>query len=96
MKKIKILGLLIIAVSLMMGCKKKFLEDIKSFDKYDESIFENEVLTGWYVDRVYYDYFQLTNRPYNQLLVHILIQDQGLLKKLAVPSLIISTLRRLY
>lgn len=63
MKKIKIFGLLILAVFLAIGCKKKFLEEIKSFDKYDESIFENEVLTGWYVDRVYYDYFSAYKSP---------------------------------
>lgn len=63
MKKIKIFGFLIIAVFLAISCKKKFLEDIKSYDKYDESIFENEVLTGWYVDRVYYDYFSAYKSP---------------------------------
>ncbi|MBS1653439.1 MAG: RagB/SusD family nutrient uptake outer membrane protein [Bacteroidetes bacterium] len=63
MKQIKILSFLLIAVSLMMGCKKKFLEDIKSYDKYDESIFQNEILTGWYIDRTYYDYFSAYKSP---------------------------------
>lgn len=39
-----------------VSCRKKFLEDMKSYDKYDESLFENEVLTGQYIDRVY-NYF---------------------------------------
>lgn len=63
MKKIKIFCALIIALSLMMGCKKDFLEDIKSYDKYDESIFANEVLTGWYIDRLYYDFFASYKSP---------------------------------
>lgn len=63
MKKIYKIGFFIIAVSLAFGCRQKFLEEMKSFDKYDESIFENEVLTGWYVDRVYYDYFSAYKSP---------------------------------
>ncbi|MEO6230538.1 MAG: RagB/SusD family nutrient uptake outer membrane protein [Ferruginibacter sp.] len=63
MKKIKILGFLVFALTTIMGCKTKFLEDIKSVDKYDEGIFENEVLTGWYVDRLYYDYFSAYRSP---------------------------------
>lgn len=63
MKKIKTAVLLSLTVLLISSCKQKFLEDIKSFDKYDESIFQNEVLTGWYVDRVYYDYFSAYKSP---------------------------------
>ncbi|CAN5808361.1 RagB/SusD family nutrient uptake outer membrane protein [soil metagenome] len=63
MKKIKILGFVVFALITIMGCKTKFLEDIKSIDKYDEGIFENEVLTGWYVDRLYYDYFSAYKSP---------------------------------
>lgn len=63
MKKIKILILLAIAASLTIGCKQKFLEDMKSYDKYDENIFSNETLTGWYIDRVYYDYFSGYKSP---------------------------------
>ena len=63
MKKIKIFSFLIIIISVASSCKKDFLEDIKSYDKYDESIFENEVLTGWYVDRLYFDYFSAYKSP---------------------------------
>jgi hypothetical protein len=35
------------------GCKKDFLLDMKPYDKYDESVFTNEVQTGWYIDRLY-------------------------------------------
>lgn len=67
MKRINKIGLFVIAASLLFGCRQKFLEEMKSFDKYDESIFENEVLTGWYVDRLYYDYFSGYKSPIQSL-----------------------------
>jgi hypothetical protein len=63
MKKIKIFSLLILIAFAWVGCRQKFLEDMKSFDKYDESIFANDVLTGWYIDRLYYDYFSGFKSP---------------------------------
>lgn len=47
----------------MAGCSKKFLEDMKVYDKYDESIFTNETQTGWYIDRLYNYYFVSYNNP---------------------------------
>ena len=61
--KNKILYLLSFLVVLTVGCKKKFLEDMKSFDKYDESIFTNEIQTGWYIDRLYNYYFVSYRNP---------------------------------
>jgi starch-binding outer membrane protein, SusD/RagB family len=63
MKKIKIFSFLLFMIAVGIGCKKNFLEDKRSFDKYDESIFENEVLTGWYVDRMYNDFFSAYKSP---------------------------------
>ncbi len=63
MKKIKIFTFLIAAVIIAPGCKQDFLEEIKSFDNYDESIFTNEVQTGWYIDKLYYDYFSAYKSP---------------------------------
>ena len=63
MKKIKIFFFLATVIALGTGCKKSFLEDKRSFDKYDESIFQNEVLTGWYIDRMYYDFFSAYKSP---------------------------------
>ncbi len=63
MKKLKIVSFLILSVLVLMGCKQKFLEDMKSFDKYDESIFSNDVLTGWYIDRLYFDFFSAYKSP---------------------------------
>lgn len=62
--KNKILYLLsFVVVVAATGCKKKFLEDMKSYDKYDESIFTNEVQTGWYIDRLYNYYFASYRNP---------------------------------
>ena len=55
--KNKILLLIVCTVILTASCKKSFLEDMKSYDKYDESLFTNEVLTGQYIDRLYNYYF---------------------------------------
>ncbi|MBO9595549.1 MAG: RagB/SusD family nutrient uptake outer membrane protein [Niabella sp.] len=63
MKSIKIFCFLIAAFVLAAGCKKSFLEDMKSYDKYDENIFANETLTGWYIDRLYYDFFSAYKSP---------------------------------
>lgn len=50
-------------VVLTAGCKKDFLEEMKSYDKYDESIFTNEVQTNWYIDRLYNYYFVSYRNP---------------------------------
>ncbi|MFD2918312.1 RagB/SusD family nutrient uptake outer membrane protein [Terrimonas rubra] len=47
----------------MVSCSKRFLEDMKSYDKYDESIFTNEAQTGWYIDRLYNYYFVSYRNP---------------------------------
>jgi len=45
------------------GCNKKFLEDMKSYDKYDESMFTSQTLTGAYIDRLYNYYFSSYRDP---------------------------------
>jgi len=61
--------ILIFAAALLtiVGCKKDFLEDMKSYDKYDDSIFENELQTGWYIDRLYNYYFVGYRNPQQQV-----------------------------
>jgi starch-binding outer membrane protein, SusD/RagB family len=62
--KNKIAYLLFFAgVVVAAGCNKKFLEEMKSYDKYDESIFTNEAQTGWYIDRLYNYYFASYRNP---------------------------------
>ena len=63
MKKIKILCFLFLAAVFVTSCKQEFLEDMKSYDKFDESIFTNEVQTGWYIDRMYNDHFAPYKSP---------------------------------
>jgi starch-binding outer membrane protein, SusD/RagB family len=72
-----------VALIATAGCNKKFLEEMKSYDKYDESIFTNEVQTGWYIDRLYHYYFATYRNP-TQTLVglhntnrHIITEEQG-------------------
>jgi hypothetical protein len=50
------------------SCKKSFLEDMKSYDKYDESVFTNEVLTGQYIDRLIIIILQHIEARYKQKL----------------------------
>jgi starch-binding outer membrane protein, SusD/RagB family len=66
--KNKILYLLCVIVVVTASCKKNFLEEMKSYDKYDESIFTNEVQTNWYIDRLYNYYFVSYRNPTQTLL----------------------------
>ena len=62
--KNKILYLIAFTAIIASGCKKKFLEDMKSYDKYDEeTAFSNEVLTGAYIDRIYNYFFASYRSP---------------------------------
>ncbi|MCH5597785.1 RagB/SusD family nutrient uptake outer membrane protein [Niabella ginsengisoli] len=61
--KNKILYLIAFISLIAFGCSKNFLEEKKSYDKYDESIFTNEVQTGWYIDRMYNYYFVSYRNP---------------------------------
>ncbi len=46
------------------GCRKSYLEQMKSYDKYDEeTVFNNEVLTGAYIDRIYNYFFASYRSP---------------------------------
>lgn len=63
MKKIKILWFLSFGIILVSGCRQKFLEDVKSYDKFDAKLFTNETQTGMYIDRLYYDYFSAYKSP---------------------------------
>ncbi|MFC6099345.1 RagB/SusD family nutrient uptake outer membrane protein [Olivibacter domesticus] len=63
----KILIFAAVALLTVAGCKKDFLEDMKSYDKYDDSIFENELQTGWYIDRMYNYYFVNYRNPLQQV-----------------------------
>jgi starch-binding outer membrane protein, SusD/RagB family len=63
----KILIFAAVALLTAVGCKKDFLEDMKSYDKYDDSIFENELQTGWYIDRLYNYYFVSYRNPLQQV-----------------------------
>lgn len=57
MNRHKFFFLLSFPLLFIAGCSKKFLEEMKPYDQYGESIFNNETQTGWYIDRMYNDYF---------------------------------------
>lgn len=61
--KNKIIFLLVLTTVVAASCKKSFLEDMKPYDKYDESAFTNEVLTGYYIDRLYNYFFVNLKSP---------------------------------
>lgn len=48
---------------LAVSCNKKFLEDMRSYDKFDDNVFTNEVQTGMYIDRLYNYYFGSYRNP---------------------------------
>ncbi|HEX2682319.1 MAG TPA: RagB/SusD family nutrient uptake outer membrane protein, partial [Ferruginibacter sp.] len=62
MKKLSIYLLAFMSV-LTVSCKKQFLEDMRSYDKLDETMFTNEVQTGWYIDRLYNYFFAAYRSP---------------------------------
>jgi starch-binding outer membrane protein, SusD/RagB family len=51
-----------------VGCKKKFLEDIKPYNQYGEdAVYSNETLAGQYIDRLYNYFFVTYNSPLKQV-----------------------------
>jgi starch-binding outer membrane protein, SusD/RagB family len=56
--KNKIFYLIAFSAIVMASCKKNFLEDMQPYDKYgEETVFSNEVITGYYIDRLYNYFF---------------------------------------
>jgi len=63
-RKLLYFAILSLALVTLTNCKKKFLEDMKSYDKYgEEAVFTNEVLTGAYIDRIYSLFFTNYRSP---------------------------------
>src|SRR5690606_4599400 len=56
-----------VVLLIVSGCSKRFLEEMKSYDKYDESVFTNEVQTNWYIDRLYNYYFVSQRNPLHSI-----------------------------
>ena len=52
------IAILSLAVLTLTNCRKNFLENMQPYDKYGEDqVFTNEVLTGYYIDRIYNYFF---------------------------------------
>ena len=57
-RKLSYFAIILLATLTLTNCKKKFLEDMQPYDKYgEEQVFTNEVLTGYYIDRIYNYFF---------------------------------------
>ena len=53
-----------LAVLTLTNCKKDFLTEMQPYDKYgEEQVFSNEVLTGYYIDRIYNYFFVNYRNP---------------------------------
>lgn len=64
MKKNRIIYILSFIIILATSCSKKFLEDMKPYDKYsDASLFTSETQMDWYISNVYYTYFNAYKQP---------------------------------
>jgi len=63
MNKKKIIYILSSLAILATGCSKKFLEDLKSYNSYDESIFTNDAQAQLYINGTYYNYYNTYKLP---------------------------------
>ncbi|SHE73720.1 RagB/SusD family nutrient uptake outer membrane protein [Dysgonomonas macrotermitis] len=65
MRTTKILcATLLSGLILFSGCSDTFLEDKKQYGKFDEkTVFLTDQTIGWYVDRIYYDFYYGYNSP---------------------------------
>ncbi|RZK77126.1 MAG: hypothetical protein EOO85_09615 [Pedobacter sp.] len=62
--KNKIVSLIALIAIVLVGCQKKFLEEMKPYNQYgEETVFTNEVLTGYYIDRLYNYFFVNLRSP---------------------------------
>ncbi len=69
MKKNKIIYFapLMILLLVSVACSTDFLEDMKDYGSYDESIFTSETEMGWYIDNIFYDFYSGYNSPIKML-----------------------------
>lgn len=67
MNKNKIFGLILSTIILSTGCSDNFLKEKTDHNSFDPSIFESEVQTGRFIDKVYYDFFAAYKSPVKTL-----------------------------
>ncbi len=64
MNKNKLLYVVTLAFCLLVAsCSDQFLEEKKLYGVFDASTFENETQTGWFIDKVYYDFYYGLRSP---------------------------------
>lgn len=89
-------NILYVAVALILGafisaCNDQFLEDKEMYGKFGEGIFTNEVHAGWYIDRLYYDFYHGCNSPLKTIMGSwedrtALTEERGGISNLINPS----------
>ncbi len=63
--KLRINSILTLAVLLIVSasCSDNFLEDKKNFGQIDDSFYESQERTNWYINNLYYDFFYAFKSP---------------------------------
>ncbi|MBK0370887.1 RagB/SusD family nutrient uptake outer membrane protein [Flavobacterium agrisoli] len=60
---IKSILTLAMAAVLSASCSDNFLEEKKNYNQTDDSFYESQEQTGWYVNNLYYDFFSAYKSP---------------------------------
>ena len=64
MNRKNILYVAALAVGLLSAsCTDQFLQDKKQYGVFNENTFQNETQTGWFIDKVYYDFYYGLKTP---------------------------------
>ena len=97
MNRKNILYIATLAVGLStVSCNDQFLQDKTQYGVFNESSLQNETQTGWYIDRVYYDYYYGYKSP-SQCIVGLwedrsgLTEEKGGISDLINPTKSLST-----
>lgn len=63
--KLNIKPILTILIAAMLGvsCSDNFLEEKRNYNQTDDSFYESQEQTGWYVNNLYYDFFSAYKSP---------------------------------
>ena len=64
MNRKNILYVAALAVGLLSAsCTDQFLQDKKQYGVFNENTFQNETQAGWFIDKVYYDFYYGLRTP---------------------------------
>ncbi|WBL24667.1 RagB/SusD family nutrient uptake outer membrane protein [Zunongwangia sp. HGR-M22] len=77
------------------SCSDDFLQEKKNFGQYDDSFYESEERVNWYLNNIYYDYFQGLTSPVNSIIAEWsnksnLTEEMGGISDLINPTVTLS------